>query len=305
MDVGIDIYTVSMRRLRSNAGLPFENFDGAKSSTLGSLGAALTPLVMGNYKGVPEKTMTVKGLVKSDTGYSGVVSIGTYGRSSDVVDVNDGKMAFAKDKHHADTTPYYFRIHLPKKGSTGLFAAQRLGQSGAGTALKAAFADYFLAAHPDFRLHIGSVTPDYIMDKLIANGTPKAVRFIKHSVPADFADVVSGKSKETEGSVEVIIRPKNDRLFRKTKIKSALRSVDGISSLYAFDAFEPDDVKMQILVDGKIRTVNLANRGKMRSSFDITTDVQLGQSGFPDPDSVAECVEDLLKEAGRPLGIRL
>ncbi len=305
MDVGLDIYTVSVRVQRSKTKLVLDDFDGAGSSVLEVMKKALAPLVKGNYKGVPEKTLSIKDLKSTATGFDGLVTIGTYGLASDVVDVNDGSTAFSKDKHHADTQPFYFRLYCPAGGNTALLAAQRLGHSGAGSPLRSVFADHFIASHPQYRLLVGAIAPDYVVDKFIKTGTPKSVRFIKNSIPADFADVVSGKSKESIGSVEIIVKSKNPIFFRKSQVRTALSSVDGIKSVYSFDAFEPDDVKMQVSVNGKIRTVSLANKGKMRTTFDITDSVTLSPSGYPSRASVATQAHDLMKEVGKPLGIKL
>jgi hypothetical protein len=149
------------------------------------------------------------------------------------------------------------------------------------------------------------MAPDFIVKRFINGGEPRSVTFVKHSIPADFADVVSGKSVPSEGSVEVTYKSKEKGFFRKKAVAAAITSTQGIKSVYAFSDFEPDDVKMTVDVNGKIRTISLQNQKNMRSSFDITEDIKLASTGYPARSDVDVQVVELIKELSKATGIQI
>lgn len=307
MEVALDFYLISIRRKRKRGlkKLQFHDFDGQGASGVTALSTSLGPLVKGNWKDIPEKTLTVKGLKTDDAGITGTLKVGTYGRAAGVIDVNSGAQAFDKKKWHAEEIPHYFRIYVPAGGDQGYFVTERLGLSGVTGLLRQVFRDYFEKAYPDYSLDIVPMSPDFVVKRFIKAGEPRSVSFIKHSIPADYADVVAGKSKEQPGSVQVTIKSSDSKLFRKSAVSTAITRVDGIKSVYEFEDFEPDDVKMTVDIGGKLRTVSLQNHKNMRSSFDITDDISWNASGYPNQKDVSDQAISLMKEMSKATGIKI
>ncbi|SFS87464.1 hypothetical protein [Brevundimonas viscosa] len=307
MEVAIDFYLISIRRKRKRGLklLPFHDFDGKGTSGVAELAKSLIPMVKGNYKGIPEKTITVKNLKTDKVGFIGTFEQGAYGREGDVIDVTTGNSVLKKKKHHAEKIPYYFRVYVPLGADKGYLITQRLGLSGVSGNLKSIFREYFENAHPEYIVDIRSLAPDFIVKRFIKGGEPRSVTFIKHSIPPDYADVVSGKSVQSEGSIEVTYKSKEKGFFRKKEVANAITSTQGIKSVYAFDDFEPDDVKMTVDVNGKLRTISLQNQRNVRSSFDITDDVKLASSGYPARADVDAQTVILIKELANATGIKI
>lgn len=307
MDVALDFYLISVRRKRKRGfkKLPFDNFDGGGAKGIASLSTSLAPLVKGNWKDIPDKTLTVKGLKTTSERITGTLLVGTYGRAGDVIDINDGKAAFDKKKHHAENIPHYFEVYVPLGGDQGYLVSERLGLNGVSGLLKQVFRDYFLKAFPDFTLDIFPMSPDFVVNRFIKGGSPRSVSFIKHSIPSDYADIVSGKKRTKEGSVQVIIKSSESGFFRKTEVSKAIQKVDGIKSVYAFTDFDPDDVKMTVDIGGKLRTVSLQNQKNIRSSFDITDDISWNQSGYPNQKDVAAQALELMRDMSKATGIKI
>lgn len=307
LEVALDFYLIGIRR-RSKRGavtLKFADFDGKKTSGISVLAKSLVPMVKGNYKGIPEKTITVKNLKTDSVGFIGTFELGTYGKESSVIDIQTGMDAFDKKKHHAEKIPFYFRVYVPIDGTKGYLITQRNGLSGISGPLKQILTEFFSASHPDYILDIKSITPDFVVKKFIKDGTPRSVSFIKHSIPSDKADVVSGKTVQTEGSIEVTYKSKVKGFFRKGDVSKAITSSQGIKSVYAFSDFVPDDVKMTLEVNGKVRTVSLQSGGNLRSSFDITSNVKLASSGYPIRADVDSQAIDLMKDLAKATGVKI
>lgn len=307
MEVALDFYLISIRKKRKRGlkKLQFDNFDGHGASGVAALSTSLGPLVKGNWKDIPEKTLTVIGLKTNAVGITGTLKVGTYGRAGGVIDVNSGARAFEKKKWHAEEVPHYFRVYVPAGGYQGYFVTERLGINGVSGLIRQVFRDYFEKAYPDYGLDIVPMSPDFVVKRFIKSGEPRSVSFIKHSIPSDYADIVAGKHKEHPGSVQVTIKSSDAKFFRKSAVSSAITKVDGIKSVYEFQDFEPDDVKMTVDMGGKFRTVSLQNQKNMRSSFDITDDVSLNVSGYPNQKDVSEQAVELMKEMSHATGIKI
>jgi hypothetical protein len=267
--------------------------------------SSLQPLVNGNYKKILGKSISMGGVKTKPTGFDGIVTVAEYGIESEVIDVTDGKKAYDKKKHHGEKVPYYMRLHIPVGGDQGILLLQRLSKGGINGIIKDIVRDYFVSKFPTFMLDIRPMVPDFVLQKYMSTGTPKAVSFLKHSIPADYADKMSGKKVEQKGSVEVIIRSPVASIFQAGKVSRSISTVGGIKSVYSFDDFEPDKVKMKIDVAGKIRTINLSNHSNLRSSFDITDKVALAATGYPNVKDIASAAQDVLSDIAAAAGIPL
>jgi hypothetical protein len=304
MEVALEFFILRVRKSRKTTLLKLDDFDGAGTALLDVVAKAFAPLIKGNYKGVLGKSLGIIGLKKSPVGIEGTLVVGEYGLASSVIDVNDGSKAFDKDKHHAEQVPYYFRVHIPKGGDQGVLILQRLGVGGITSIVKPIIRDYFGSKFDKHTLDIAPMVPDFVFKRYLTKGTPKSVTFVKNSIPADYADRVAGKRKEMKGSVEVTIKSSEGSFFRPQKLAEAA-SVGKIASVYTFDEFEPDQVKMKIDVGGKTRTINLNNQANLRASFDVTEKVNEDKSGYPNKKDVSAAAQEILVEVAAAAGVKL
>jgi hypothetical protein len=294
-----------VRKPRSTKLNSLADIDGAGTTLLSALQKALAPLVKGNFKGVPGKTIELKISSTTDVGFDGILKVGEYGLASDVIDVNDGKKAFSKETFHAEQIPFYVRVHVAKGADQGVLVLQRSGVSGVNSVVKSVFRDYFGKKFPDLRIDIQPMAPDFIMKAYLANGKPRSVTFIKNSIPADKADAVAGKNKELPGKVEVTIKSSDVSFFQPQKLAKNVGKPGGVLNVYTFDEFDPDKIKMKIEVGGKIRTVNMTNPANLRSSFDITDKVGIERSGHPKISDVRKEANDILEDIAPAIGLKL
>ena len=304
MEVALEFFILRVRRSRKTAQLKLDDFDGAGAAMLNVIANAFAPLIKGNYKGVLGKSLGIIGLKKSPVGLEGTLVVGEYGLASSVIDVNDGSNAFDKDKHHAEQVPYYFRVHIPVGGDQGVLILQRLGVGGITGIVRPVIRDYFMSKFDNHTLDIAPMVPDFLFKRYLAKGTPKSVTFVKNTIPADYADRVAGKRKEMKGSVEVTIKSSERSFFRLNELAEAA-SVGNIASVYVFDEFEPDQVKMKIDVGGRNRTINLNNQANLRASFDITDKVNEDKSGYPSTKDISVAAQDILVEVAGAAGVKL
>lgn len=295
-----------VRERRKTDRLPLHNFDGKGGSLLAVALDALKPMINGNdKKSVPGRSLTVEGFNQAATGMSGVLLVGEYGLESKVIDVNDGKTAFEKAKHHAEQIPFYFRLYVPAGGDQGVLVLQRLGNAGITGIVRQPIHDKFKAKNPTLMLDIAPMVPDFVLARYLHQGKPKSISFIRNSIPPDLADKVSGKSVETKGRVEVTIKAPSPWFFQPDKLAEALKVSGGVKSVYTFDQFEPDKITLKVEVGGRERTINLNNHANLRASFDVSDNVIEGKDGYPTPESVAAAAQTILTEVADVAGIKL
>lgn len=307
MEVALDFYLISVREKRKRAMKMevFSNYDGKGTSAMTLMAKSLSPLVTGNYKGVLGKSLTVINMTTDAVGFTGTLKVGAYGTASEVIDVNDGSSAFKKKTHHAEKIPHFFRCYVPVNGTSGYMICERKGQSSIAGILKDLFRDAIEKVNSDYILDIRPLSPDYVVSRYIKDGTPKSVSFIKRSIPADRASAISKNNKPAEGSVEVIYKAKDSNFFRKGEVAKSVTRVNGILDVYAFNDFQPDEVKMTVDVGGKIRTLSLQNKRNMRSSFDITDDVGFDRDGMPLSGDINNQAIALIREMSKATGIHI
>lgn len=306
MDVAIELFLLRVRKKYSKVPLPLDDFDDAGTALKDVATTALAPLVAGNYKGAAGKSLSCEMQVEP-TGFSGTITSGEFGFATRVVDVSDGSTAFTKKKTHADQIPFYVKFYVPPKGTTAILALQRLGKRGVNEPVRGLLRDYFIQKFENLTLDIRPLAPDFVMKKYLVDGTPKAVTFVKNSIPADFAEGVTpgAQTKDTKGKVEVRISSPVLQLFQMAKLAQLNDSQSKISDAYSFDKFEPDRVKLEVEVAGRTRIVNLNNHANLRCTFDITDQVKIGDDGYPEKTSVAKATAEIMGLLAPSVGVAL
>jgi|GEM_PF-3730961 len=307
MEVALDFSLISIRKKRSRRinQLPFHDFDGKGANALQHISASLQPLTKGNWKEITKKSLSAHFTNNSNDQIKGIIKVGEYGTSNDLIDTNTGQPAFNKKTFHAEQIPFYFEIRVPVGSSRGFFVTERQGVHGVSSIIGDIIRDYFVQKFPDYVVDINTIVPDFIFDQMLANGTPKSVTFVKNSIPSDFADIVSGKRKNTKGRVEVKISSSDLAIFRKSAVRQTIKSKKDINTLYSFSPFEPDDVKMKIEIGGKTRTISLQKVSLGRSSFDISNNISYLATGYGDPSSIAKESHSIMKTMSKAAGIKI
>lgn len=306
MEVSVELFLLRMRKKRSSALLPLDDFDGAKSDLRKVAATALAPLVAGNYKGIVGKSLSCE--IKTDqTGFSGTITSGAFGFATKVLDVLDGSTAFTKKKTHADQTPFYIKLFIPDGGATGILALQRFGKSGVNDAVRRLLREHIEANYDKVILDVRPLAPDFVMSRYLTKGRAKAVTFIKNSIPADLAEGVSptAGAKDRPGKVEVRISSSDQAFFGLERLAKLNATQAKVSDAYSFDQFEPDRVKLEVEVGGRPRIVNLNNHANLRCTFDISDDVKDGDDGYPTNSSVAKATLDIIKMLAPTVGVAL
>jgi hypothetical protein len=76
-----------------------------------------------------------------------------------------------------------------------------------------------------------------------------------------------------------------------------------VSDLIEIESFAPDNVKVEIGLEGRRRVIDFGKLGRLRASFDISEDIKVGPDGYATLSSLKSASADLIKELAAQLKI--
>lgn len=181
---------------------------------------------------------------------------------------------------------------------------QKFGTLGIRTDLIHIIEERFKQQYPDFMLEINPAVPADIVNQYLKKGNIEEISFIKHTIPADKADRYAGRNTEQPGELILTVKPEKPGFFRKkvSGIVEIVKQTKKPSEVFSMPDFEYDSIKAQIEINGRSRIIDLNNWQRLKSSFDVTPDIERAVDGFPKESSVQQIsrliMNDLIKEAG-------
>lgn len=180
---------------------------------------------------------------------------GYYGIASDVIDRNTKATVYKKTKDQADVKQFYVMVAIPKdtdsvKATRGLIFFQEIGVYGIKTVTTAAMQDFF-SSRFNLTIKTQNLAPDFYLEKLLENGKIKRIRLSRNVISGDSADRLYGQNV---GHEERSFAP----LAVTTTLKWQLRHIaENQYNFFTFDGLDYPDVRMEVEIGGRRRTINL------------------------------------------------
>ena len=179
------------------------------------------------------------------------VHSGYYGFPSNVIDRNTKATVFKKTRDQADVKEFYVMVVIPTPPNTrGLIFFQEMGIYGIKTVTTTLMQDYFSNKY-GLTFQTQNLAPDFYLEKLFRNGIIKRIRLARNVVSADQTDRLypEGIGREERAFVPLEIT---------NKLKKNLRNIaSGAINYYTFDQIDYPEVKMEVTIADRTRTVNL------------------------------------------------
>ena len=211
----------------------------------------------------------------------GVFESGIYGLSSNLRNVDTDSITYKKKKNDADLLPFYFLFYIPKDTNEGILLLQRTGKYGIRSNLGTFLDKYFSDKYRGFTLEINTLVQEEIIKKMLYNGTIKKLRCVKYQAPVDRFDGLDEGHEELSYSMEVVLSA--HRIPLRSKIKSLFDSKSSVKNLVELRDFnfDYDTVKVDVEIEGSIRTFDLGRLSKARTYYDISDKVDLDTDEHP------------------------
>lgn len=234
---------------------------------------------------------------------SGIAHNGDYGYSSEIRNIQTNEVTYNRTIEDAELLPFYFLVHLPRGANEGVLVLQRFGVNGIKTVFTDYFREIFSEVYPDTFFDIYPLTPQSVIDEVINNGRFTKIRFIRHGVPTDIADIYSADGDlEEEGYFEQSIQVKRKGSLRiGERLTQFLNGQRPITAIYELP-YDYETVKVEVELNGRYRTIDLAHLERFRANYDISDEVEMGANGHPTFESIDSSALRLLDDLTMTIG---
>lgn len=177
---------------------------------------------------------------------------------------------------------------------------QKSGNIGVATQLKRLFQARFEEQFPEYRLKMRPLSTQQIFDRYVERGDLREIRLIRFRIPKGIEDAYKGGHEEIKGTCELVVKINNayGMPFAKrvkdffTKKGGRINEIIELGDLQ----FEPENIKFELSVKEKRRTVSMQDPRDVAAVYDVTDDVELHMDGYPKFDSIAGIALDLLAD---------
>ena len=212
----------------------------------------------------------------------GIIESGDYGTQEDIVNIDTGAYQYTKTLQDATLVPFYFMIYVLPHSSEGYLIVERIGNFGIFGLLKTAIANFIGPQLTDnYTLSIEPyLVPQILKIRLNAVGGAKKVR-LKGVDKNQFKDL---KTEQNFGecSTEVVFAaPKNKPILDILPIIRKLREAKERGESIRVNNIECVDVAFELDINGKSRTVTVADMKSIGMNLDITQQVEFGPTHYP------------------------
>ena len=180
---------------------------------------------------------------------------GYYGFASEVIDRKTKKVVHSRTRDEADVKEFYVMVVVPKAGdgitpTRGLIFFQEIGVYGVKT-VTANYLQDFVSSCLRLTFRTQNLEPYFYLNKLFEKGLIKKIRLARNIVSGDRTDRLYGQSigREERAFVPVGVT---------SEFKRKLRHVASDHyNVYTFDDIDYSEVRMEVTIGGRTRTVNL------------------------------------------------
>jgi hypothetical protein len=222
----------------------------------------------------------------------GIVKAGEYGLKSELRNVENDQSSYERQTTDAELIPYFFLLNIPNETSQGIAIFQRLGNRGFKDIFDKDFSSHIKGRFSSqYKVEISPLIPRDMVKAYLRNRILK-VKLIKHSFPKEVSDVdLSGLPKEEQGEAEFILKAGRNKGFPTSLLDKLRGNIDSflggnntsVGSLLEIQGFQADNVKIEVQVGDKRRTIDFSNIDKLRFTEDVTNRVKIDtNSGSPD-----------------------
>lgn len=231
----------------------------------------------------------------------GLFKSGTYGFSAELENLRTGDVR-SRSIHDCEYLPIYYNFQLKPGQNEAILLLQKFGTFGVKTILLSDLSTYVNEIDTNLRLEINPLVSDSHIQELMG-GAIKRIRYLKYSVPDDIAnDIDELDNLEDEAEMEMVIKAKRDRFLGIPGwMKDIFNGRAATSELIEINGIEYDNIKIEIDIGRKKKTLNLGDIRKLRMNIDITENVKMSKDGHPTFESIREQAEEIMPDLKKAL----
>ena len=235
-----------------------------------------------------KKSYHLSELIADQRTLSGIIKCGSYGYESDIVEKDTGAEVHHRETEEAELLPFYFQIYVPVGENEGIVLLQKFGAFGLTSIFRHMVIGRFNGAFRNYKLELSPLIPEALLEDYFGSGRIAKLRLIRFTLPADIADSLQHAHHEDECEVELSIKAKRgNSLAIRERLLDVFRGTRPATRILELESFDYVTSKVELEIDGKSKTIDMADFAKMRPTFDITNTVEYGDDGHPTYESIA------------------
>jgi hypothetical protein len=273
-------FRIRKKNKRKDPFVPLQKFDG-KADLIQEVGASVkarsaAPITIE----LLSRCMMAENVTCTVDSVAGRIRLGEYGKAAPLINVKTKKKSYDKRKDDAELVPHFFYFYFPKGASVGILLVERRGHSGIFSLLSDIVSSDFAKAHPKFNVVFKPLMPASVLNKFLNDGVLCEARFVSYKVPPDVADTLLTPGSQDKHEYEVIVRAKSH--LKRLPFLNFFSGKKGLEKvLEDHMGTTVDDIKIEVELGGRRRTIDLGNPGKLKASFEIDTSGFEDAAGFP------------------------
>jgi hypothetical protein len=295
-------YTLVIRKRRArgqDAEHLLGNFDDSGNSILPVLEKYLRELQWDDEKrNVSLRSADVqKPSAKEPDLITAVVRAGQYGVTSLLQNLDDPGDSYARTNRHVEHLDHFILVKAPPLRKVGTFIVHIPHGRGVKSVLAEALISRMGDEYPDLTVRIDSAVPAEVIRQTLESGRVTKGRFIRRRPAADEFDRMGEYLQDpTEGEVELVFKPIH-RLgaLLKAPFQKVIKGEAELKSLLSFKDQEFDDVKLEVDVAGRRRTISIRHQSIGRVTWDVSDALDY-TDGKPSVESLKKQALDLVKD---------
>ena len=206
----------------------------------------------------------------------GRIKSGKYGVETEIVDKDTGIVKHTQTENEAGLKPFDLIVGLSKDScDETIIVLQTVGGYGIKGLLQAEISKYFSSKYNYTKILFDPIYPRHYLKKYIEKGRLKNIRLLRNRIPRDEADRYGVNQGKKSAKQEIkISSPLGFSNAQIQKIKDCIAGRIRYDNVVEIPYDDINDVKVEINVGGKNKTVSLKNIDRAVVSEDITDKVQ-------------------------------
>ncbi|HBI7032838.1 TPA: hypothetical protein K8N22_000787 [Clostridium perfringens] len=298
-NVSLVLYVIRVREVENVRGGRYYNLDNIEGRTFMEIFKDYcdTRRFISCNKGI-QKAASIKRIDIENENFSGLIECGNYGYSSEIKSIETSRTTHLKTNSEVEMIPFFFSGKIPKDSYKGLIALEKFKTFGCKTVLEDDFNKFLHESDLKFRITLHPILPEKVAKQYLQAGNICKIRLVKHSVPKSIEYAYSDKYKLGEfGTFEYVINPRrNKTLSFKSEINKYLNNQKSIRQVIEVQGLEYDNVKVELEIGSKKRTISLNHIDKLTGDIDISNEIEFDTSGHPRYSSILNIANDIIRE---------
>lgn len=237
---------------------------------------------------------------------SGIIEAGDYGYETEIYSVTDRALAYRRRSTDAELLPFYFLLSVPEGATRAILIVERFRQLGIRSVLWNDLLGHMDAYRQDVVIQLEPIVPAGVIDAIRNSEDIKSIRFIRFSLPSDITDDLDPhhELEEDDGVLELVVKANpGAHLPAVDRFLQWLRGNQPLGEMIQIQGVDFEQVKVQVEVSGKTRTVEIGDFGRVRGHIDVTEEVDVDRTGHPTFDSIDTAAREHLEDIHHQLDL--